>query len=100
MLVKLQTHQYLIYAELNKTERVAHLALNNRIGDPPRDRGAGIMKSRGAWRTMAIPILLGFRVRVRVFSYPRWTGITKEIVEAFRETQDRKSLTRVGVYRC
>ena len=31
MLVKLQTHQYLIYAELNKTERVAHLALNNRI---------------------------------------------------------------------
>ena len=31
MLVKLQAHQYLIYAELNKTERVAHLALNNRI---------------------------------------------------------------------
>ena len=31
MLVKLQTHQYLIYAELNKTERVTHLALNNRI---------------------------------------------------------------------
>ena len=26
MLVKLQTHQYLIYAELNKTERVTHLA--------------------------------------------------------------------------
>ena len=31
MLVKLQTHQYLIYAELNKTERVTHLALKNRI---------------------------------------------------------------------
>ena len=31
MLVKLQTNQYLIYAELNKTERVTHLALNNRI---------------------------------------------------------------------
>ena len=31
MLVKLQTTQYLIYAELNKTERVTHLALNNRI---------------------------------------------------------------------
>ena len=31
MLVKLQTHQYLIYAELNKTERVAHLASQNRI---------------------------------------------------------------------
>ena len=31
MLVKLQTHQYLIYAELNKTERVMHLASQNRI---------------------------------------------------------------------
>ena len=31
MLVKLQTTQYLIYAELNKTERVTHLALKNRI---------------------------------------------------------------------
>ena len=31
MLVKLQTPQYLIYAELNKTERVTHLALKNRI---------------------------------------------------------------------
>ena len=31
MLVKLQTSQYLIYAELNKTERVTHLALKNRI---------------------------------------------------------------------
>ena len=31
MLVKLQTHQYLIYAELNKTERVTHLASQNRI---------------------------------------------------------------------
>ena len=31
MLVKLQTTDYLIYAELNKTERVTHLALKNRI---------------------------------------------------------------------
>ena len=31
MLVKLQTAEYLIYAELNKTERVTHLALKNRI---------------------------------------------------------------------
>ena len=31
MLVKLQTNQYLIYAELNKTERVTHLASQNRI---------------------------------------------------------------------
>ena len=31
MLVKLQTTQYLIYAELNKTERVTHLASKNRI---------------------------------------------------------------------
>ena len=31
MLVKLQTAKYLIYAELNKTERVAHLASQNRI---------------------------------------------------------------------
>ena len=31
MLVNLQTNHYLIYAELNKTERVTHLALNNRI---------------------------------------------------------------------
>ena len=31
MLVKLQTHQYLIYAELNKTERVTHLASQNSI---------------------------------------------------------------------
>ena len=31
MLVKLQTPQYLIYAELDKTERVTHLAAKNRI---------------------------------------------------------------------
>lgn len=31
MLVKLQTTQYLIYAELDKTERVTHLASKNRI---------------------------------------------------------------------
>ena len=31
MLVKLQTNHYLIYAELNKTERVTHLASQNRI---------------------------------------------------------------------
>ena len=31
MLVKLQTTDYLIYAELNKTERVIHLASQNRI---------------------------------------------------------------------
>ena len=31
MLVKLQTTQYLIYAGLNKTERVTHLASKNRI---------------------------------------------------------------------
>ena len=31
MLVKLQTADYLIYAELNKTERVTHLASQNRI---------------------------------------------------------------------
>ena len=31
MLVKLQTAEYLIYAKLNKTERVTHLAAKNRI---------------------------------------------------------------------
>ena len=31
MLVKLQTPEYLIYAELDKTERVTHLATKNRI---------------------------------------------------------------------
>ena len=31
MLVKLQTPQYLIYAELDTPERVTHLALKNRI---------------------------------------------------------------------
>ena len=31
MLVKLQTTNYLIYAELNKTESVTHLASQNRI---------------------------------------------------------------------
>ena len=31
MLVKLQTTDYLIYAELDKTERVTHLAMKNRI---------------------------------------------------------------------
>ena len=31
MLVKLQMPDYLIYAELNKTERVTHLASQNRI---------------------------------------------------------------------
>ena len=31
MLVKLQTPVYLIYAELDKTERVTHLASKNRI---------------------------------------------------------------------
>ena len=31
MLVKLQTTEYLIYAELDKTERVTHLASKNRI---------------------------------------------------------------------
>ena len=34
MLVKLQTAEYLIYAELNETERVTHLASKNRIGLP------------------------------------------------------------------
>ena len=31
MLVKLQTTDYLIYAELDKTERVTHIASKNRI---------------------------------------------------------------------
>ena len=31
MLVKLQTADYLIYAELDKVERVSHLASKNRI---------------------------------------------------------------------
>ena len=31
MLVKLQTTEYLIYAELDKTERVTHLASKNQI---------------------------------------------------------------------
>ena len=31
MLVKLQTPEYLIYAELDKTERITHLASKNRI---------------------------------------------------------------------
>ena len=31
MLVKLQTTDYLIYAELDKTERVTHLVSKNRI---------------------------------------------------------------------
>ena len=31
MLVKLQTPEYLIYAELSKTERITHLASKNRI---------------------------------------------------------------------
>ena len=31
MLVKLETTDYLIYAKLNKTERVTHLASQNRI---------------------------------------------------------------------
>ena len=31
MLVKLETTKYLIYAELEKTERVTHLAVKNRI---------------------------------------------------------------------
>ena len=31
MLVKLQTMDYLIYAELDKTERVTHIASKNRI---------------------------------------------------------------------
>lgn len=31
MLVKLQTRDYLIYTELDKTERVTHLASKNRI---------------------------------------------------------------------
>ena len=31
MLVKLQTTDYLIYAEIDKTERVTHLASKNRI---------------------------------------------------------------------
>ena len=31
MLVKLQTTKFLIYAELDKTERVTHLPLKNRI---------------------------------------------------------------------
>ena len=31
MIVKLQTTKFLIYAELDKTERVTHLAAKNRI---------------------------------------------------------------------
>ena len=31
MLVKLQTTKFLVYAELDKTERVTHLAAKNRI---------------------------------------------------------------------
>ena len=31
MLVKLQTTKFLIYAELDKTERITHLAAKNRI---------------------------------------------------------------------
>ena len=66
MLVKLQTTDYLIYAELDKTERVTHLALKNRI---PAQTCYAILyeiEQRGdcevtwAWRTTGIPTLSGF----------------------------------------
>ena len=65
MLVKLQTPQYLIYAELDKTERVTDLALRNRI--PARTCYAILHKieQRGdyqvtwAWRMTGLPILSG-----------------------------------------
>ena len=57
MLVKLQTTDYLIYAELDKAERVTHLASKNRI--PVQTcyailheiEARGDYKSRGAWQT-------------------------------------------------
>ena len=71
MLVKLQTTDYLIYAELNKTERVTHLAskeqdpLADVLCDPLRDRATrGLSRSPGAWRMTGIPILLGFREHI------------------------------------
>ncbi len=67
MLVKLQTTDYLIYAELDKTERVTHLASKNRI--PVQTcyailhemRHAEIMTSLGAWQTTGIRIPFEFR---------------------------------------
>ena len=66
MLVKLQTAEYLIYAELNKTERarIWHL----RTASMPRcamrffmrSNSAGIFRSPGALRTTGIPTPSGF----------------------------------------
>ena len=66
MLVKLQTTKFLIYAELDKTERVTHLAAKTG-SDPGRAMQFSmrlstvvIFTSLGAWRMTGIPILFGF----------------------------------------
>ena len=69
MLVKLQTPEYLIYAELDKTERVTHLASKNRIPIQTcyailRSSNAAIFTSRGGWRMTGIPILFGSRGQI------------------------------------
>ena len=67
MLVKLQTTDYLIYAELNKTERVTHLASQNRIHLRTCYAILHEIERRGdfhvtwVWRMTGIPIPSGFR---------------------------------------
>ena len=69
MLVKLQTNQYLIYAELNKTERITHLASQNRIRLRTCYAILHEIEQRGdfqvtwASRMTGIPIPSGFRGR-------------------------------------
>ncbi len=66
MLVKLQTTKFLIYAELDKAERVTHLASKNRIRPQTclrssmRSSNVAISESHGALPMTGIPILFGF----------------------------------------
>ena len=70
MLVKLQTPEYLIYAELDKTERVTHLASKNRIPIQTCYAILHEIEQRGdfhitwGWRMTGIPILFGSRWQI------------------------------------
>ena len=70
MLVKLQTMEYLIYAELDKTERVTDLAIKNRIHTWTccailhEIERAAILKLHGVLLLMDVLTLFGFPEQV------------------------------------
>ena len=82
MLVKLQTPEYLIYAELDTPERVTHLALKNRIHTRMCYAILREIEQRGGFRSPGASPMTGIPIPSR----------SRVQIEAVKKNSERKKL--------